>query len=492
MTSTQSFRLLHAELWDQNGVDVGIKVAPRAGESSWTTVVTGRNGSGKSRLLSAVAGAFDALDGRHLRNRKPLTLKYEIGGQAFALRVDGKAISASADGRVVEVDQLPRPAAVIAATASAFDKFHLPREGRFREADSVESSYRYLGLKDGRGRVSARAGIFRALEHLFEVSDDGPARRQQVSEVFRYLGYKPTVEVAYAWTYRGRDVAKNAGEDSYPAVRRYLDDAKRRGESSTRSAVPNYFLEGALGAKEIAASVNSLRESRDNSGVRLVADYREPDSGGEERLQMARQLTRAGILQLDEVVLFREASGHRVEIADASSGELSLVVTLLGIASSIKDGSLILIDEPEISLHPQWQSDYLARLEKAFSSFKGCHFVIATHSPALTAGVVSSLVNIVDVERSAAATSQTPSGRSVDEVLLSTFGVVTANNLHLRDLLVLALRGAEDGDLATAKFDKVMTELLAARPGLPLENSVGQLVDRLSRIRTKLAERSLS
>ncbi len=73
MTSTRPFRLLRAELWDQEDVDVD--VAPRAGKGSWTTLVTGRNGSGKSRLLSAIAGAFDALDGRHIRNRQPIAVE---------------------------------------------------------------------------------------------------------------------------------------------------------------------------------------------------------------------------------------------------------------------------------------------------------------------------------------------------------------------------------------------------------------------------------
>lgn len=492
MASMQSFRLLRAELWDHDEIDLDVDIAPREGESSYTTLVTGQNGSGKSRLLSAIASGFDALDGRHLRNRQPIVLKYQLGGQVFEFRVNGKSISAYADGRVIEVARLPRPAVVIAATASAFDKFHLPREHRFLGSNLVESHYRYLGLKDGRGRVSARAGVSRALEQLFEAGDEGHNRRERVSNVFRYLGYKPTVEVAYAWTTHGRKIASDAGVDSMHAVQWYLEDAKKRGEGSPRAAVPNYFFEGGPGPRELAASLDSLREFSNSSGVRLVVDYRSGDSGGEERLRMVRQLARAGIVHMAEVFLWRENSGRRVEIAEASSGELSLVVTLLGIASSIKDGSLILIDEPEISLHPQWQSDYLGRLEEAFSSFEACHFVIATHSPTLIAGAGSSLANIVNIERSALSTEKPISGRSVDEVLVSAFGVVTRENLYLRELLVSALRGAEDGELAQAKYNKTMTGLRAVRAELPLGDSTRELIGRLVSIRSELAQRGLS
>ena len=195
---------------------------------------------------------------------------------------------------------------------------------------------------------------------------------------------------------------------------------------------------------------------------------------------------------MSEVTLWQESQSRRVEITDASSGQLSFLVTLLGIASSIEDGSLILIDEPEISLHPRWQSEYLGRLTEAFSAFQGCHFILATHSPTLVAGAGPELTNIVDLERPAAA-KRTPSpGRSVDEVLFSTFGVVTKNSLHLRDLLVAALRGAEDGELALASYDEEMAALQAARPDLPLGDPAGELIDRLVRLRTQLAERSSS
>lgn len=287
MTSTPPFRLLRAELWDQEAVDVeaDVDVAPRAGNGSWTTLVTGRNGSGKSRLLSAIAGAFDALDGRHTRNKQPIVLEYLLGERECAFRASGTKVAAFLDGRPVAAEELPRPRAVVAATASAFDKFHLPREARFLEASAPESSYRYLGLKDGRGRVSARAGVFRALEQLFDSSDEELYRRQRVADVFRYLGYSPTVEVTYAWTYRGKDLAREAGIDSTSAIRRYLEDAKSRGIGAVRSAIPKYFFEDERVAQELAASIDLLRGFSDGRKVRLVADYRRPNPGGEDQCE---------------------------------------------------------------------------------------------------------------------------------------------------------------------------------------------------------------
>lgn len=492
MTSTQLFRLLRVELGDQDDIAVDVEIAPRSGRSSWTTLLTGQNGSGKSRFLSAIVGAFDALDGRHIRNLPSIAVEYQFGEKTFSFRVDGKNVTAYIDGSVVDAGELPRPSTVVAATASAFDKFHLPRETRFIDPNIPESRYRYLGLKDGRGRVSARAGILRALEQLFDASDENQYRRRRVADVFRYLGYIPTVEVIYTWTIRGREIVKDPKRDSRHAVEQYLEDAKFRGAGAARPAIAKYFFDDEQRARELAESIDLLRESSDGREIRLVVDYLKPNTVGEDQLRMARQLTRAGLVQLTDVTLWRKNPRRQVQITDASSGQLSLVVTQLGIASSIEDGSLIIIDEPEISLHPQWQSEYLGRLREAFSEFRGCHFIIATHSPTLVAGAGSIRTNIVNLESQSEATSEPPAERSVDEVLFSTFGVVTKNSLHLRDLLVAALRGAEDGELALAKYDDEMAALQLARPALPMDDPAGELIDSLVRIRTQLAENSVS
>lgn len=496
----QPFRLLRAELWDQSKppedleADIDIEIGHEKGpsEGSWTTVVIGRNGSGKSRFLSAIAAAFDALEGRRLRKRKPVKITYRWGDDECAFHVDGASIHASVNGEYTPVVDLPRPRVVIAATASAFDKFHLPRRADTFEEEGAKSSYRYLGLRDERGRVSARAGIFRALEQLFDASDENQSRRNRVSDVFRYLGYNPAVEVAYLWSRRGLDLLEEADIDPSEAVRRYLKKAAERDVEASRPTIPMYVLEDNRAVEELAEAVEFFRAHTVERILTLTADFRSSNSKGEYQLRMARQLTRIGLMQMTEVTLLREESGDRVEVTDASSGELSLVVTLLGIASAIEDCSLVLIDEPEISLHPQWQSDYLGQLQAAFSGFRDCHFVIATHSPTLVAGADPGATNTVDLEAQSEPTEKALSDRSVDEVLFDTFRVVTKSSLYLRDLLVAALRGASEGSLDQPEHDADMAALQSARPRFPDEDPTGKLIDSLFRIRAQLAEKSAS
>jgi len=75
-----------------------------------------------------------------------------------------------------------------------------------------------------------------------------------------------------------------------------------------------------------------------------------------------------------------ERNGRRFSINQASSGEKEILNFLLGIfAFNIKNG-LIIIDEPDLHLHPKWQIT-LVDLFQELSSVNNNQFLIVTHSP---------------------------------------------------------------------------------------------------------------
>lgn len=63
-----------------------------------------------------------------------------------------------------------------------------------------------------------------------------------------------------------------------------------------------------------------------------------------------------------------------------SSGEQHFVIQLITLIMKAEPGSLILIDEPELSYHPAWQMDYLKNL-KRIAEVGQYQFILATHSP---------------------------------------------------------------------------------------------------------------
>jgi predicted ATP-binding protein involved in virulence len=75
-----------------------------------------------------------------------------------------------------------------------------------------------------------------------------------------------------------------------------------------------------------------------------------------------------------------EHDNHLIPLDKLSSGEQHQLVLFHSLIFGMRPGALIMIDEPEISLHVAWQEIFLRDLELIAKS-SGVHFLIATHSP---------------------------------------------------------------------------------------------------------------
>lgn len=86
-----------------------------------------------------------------------------------------------------------------------------------------------------------------------------------------------------------------------------------------------------------------------------------------------------------KVVEFEEY-GKRMSIENLSSGEKQIVFRggFLLQNQKTSEGAVILVDEPELSLHPKWQIEILSFLKKLFTNSDGqqtSQLIVATHSP---------------------------------------------------------------------------------------------------------------
>lgn len=71
----------------------------------------------------------------------------------------------------------------------------------------------------------------------------------------------------------------------------------------------------------------------------------------------------------------------KLSVKSLSSGELNIVTILYYLIFETTRGSIVLIDEPEISLHVVWQEQLSVLIEKIMESKPGVQVIIATHSP---------------------------------------------------------------------------------------------------------------
>ena len=75
-----------------------------------------------------------------------------------------------------------------------------------------------------------------------------------------------------------------------------------------------------------------------------------------------------------------------VELDKLSSGEKHEFIMLFKLIFETPPQSIVLIDEPEISLHVSWQLEFMSDLER-IQSANSFQSIIATHSPQIIQGV---------------------------------------------------------------------------------------------------------
>lgn len=121
------------------------------------------------------------------------------------------------------------------------------------------------------------------------------------------------------------------------------------------------------------ADMSEKLEKFDNLQARLLA-FREIIGAKLQRKEM--------VVDRQKGYFFKTTKGNVVELAPSalSSGEQHQIVMFYQLLFSTAKESLFLIDEPEISLHVEWQRQFLSDLQRV-SKLMGHTFLVATHSP---------------------------------------------------------------------------------------------------------------
>ncbi|PVZ82770.1 hypothetical protein C9426_28520 [Serratia sp. S1B] len=162
-------------------------------------------------------------------------------------------------------------------------------------------------------------------------------------------------------------------------------------------------------------------------------------------------LINAGIIRLDGVSLQKLNSNDSFDIGEASSGEQCVIITMLGISSIIKDNSLILIDEPEVCLHPEWQEKYILLLTNIFKSYKECQFIIATHSPQIVSNLLPDRCFVLTMEDGLVRNANEYINKSSDYQLATLFDAPGFKNEYLSRISIalfskISIEKKFDGD----------------------------------------------
>lgn len=454
---------------------------------SQVTILLGQNGTGKSRLMRDIIAIFNLVE----LNKKTVPMvqarvncvkyiKYRCNGSIFEIHVnEDREISGSVNRQDSSLADILLPSRLIASSSSPFDKFPYPRTSRQSEVNKkTDNAYAYLGLKDRSGRASGSRALMNTIANLAEIESKEDTRNSAISEVFKFLGYRPTLNLVYTFSgsperyasFFKSEVFENDsyGNFSEKSLRYPYRDLEYIGseqgsyfnavpESQVRKIATQLRIQSFTKYQLVKAYEDVVKNLTSPRTVHVGLNF-ETYRDRNHIFDQIQVLRKAGILRLKNVESYR-IEGGKLDFKDVSSGEFAIALGIIGIASVIENGSVIFIDEPEISLHPAWQDKYLELLMKSFSSFTGCHFILATHSPLILSDVDPKISNIVMMGTEHEHEAKDISGASADKLLLNVFEVTTENNSYLQQQLSIALALIGEGKYNTDEFFEISEEL---------------------------------
>lgn len=129
-----------------------------------------------------------------------------------------------------------------------------------------------------------------------------------------------------------------------------------------------------------------------------------------------------------EFGLVRAGSKEQVRPYSAlSSGEQNVTHLLLRIITNEQAGRVFLVDEPEVSLHLQWQQS-LPRVFGILSRRFHISFVVATHSPTVITNASDPLMHCFQLNKGELRPLNEEERFSVESIILEGFDTYTPNN----------------------------------------------------------------
>jgi predicted ATPase len=430
------FRLYSARFEEKDFTtnDIWLVNPEHDSNSNYISLIVGNNGTGKSRVLSKIARFFlEKTKGSDQKN---------LLGSAF------------------EYNRIPQK--IIALTNSGSDKF--PVDESFRPSRSSSDityfkdfKYNYLGTRSRTNSFSNKALMNRALDILFESYSELDVSRNY-RHIFDYLDYEPIIKLDYKIVTSLFNRAR--GEITPDFLFNYIND--QNDNFRFRQYGPDKTLQ-IIGDKivELCDFLNYYRAGKRelviNFSAKNINRIVNDSSRYEDNVQSYKLI---GILkQLDlirnvEIKVYKKG-GSEFNFNDASSGEANILSTLIALIPVIKDNSLVLIDEPEISLHPLWQSQYIDLINKIFSNFNGCHIIIASHSHFLVTDLPPQQSSVIMLKNQrgqikSERIEEPTYGWSAEEILYTVFNVKTVRNHFIEsdliDLLGLISEKSDDLD----------------------------------------------
>lgn len=399
------------------------------------SVIIGCNGVGKSTLLKEMVDFFVDLHA-YINNFKQKMssankarlkgVKYHIDGVCCEVIRIGRTFLAKIDNKFLASKKLRVPT-IVACNFGAFDKFPVQKVNGSSQTRYDVPYYKYVGAHVNGNMISSSAIAFRLLFALKENMDD--RQRQNLSSILDFIGYDHTITLNYSIVLK----SKKNGSVYDHVLQHVLKDKEYSKLTSEQRSNKVKELYDFYKNKEFA------KQPTCNYDI----DIDQNSLAANEDLNYIYKLKQYDLVQATSVVFYK--NGKQIASEEMSSGEFAMLSMVLSISTAASDShTLILIDEPELSLHPNWQMTIIDNLDRALKD-QVCHLLIATHSHMLVSDLPMNRSSVSQWEKDkdgnliANRIEENTYGWSAEEVLLKVFKTATDRNRYFGERIAKLL-----------------------------------------------------
>ncbi|WP_047459412.1 AAA family ATPase [Vibrio fluvialis] len=306
---------------------------------------------------------------------------------------------------------------VIAIANSIHDKFK-----------SRSRKFNLLGHRSGR-KISLKT----VKKAFLNISNEDLVKIKRIGRILRYVGYMP--EIGFQFNFI-KEISEYELEE--------------------------YDFSNVEERYEISMLLNKLHYNQ-KYGIHWVSledfSFDKVNSSTVKRLLRYEKILRK-LGAISEVNILLKKSSEIIDLMDASSGELSFITSLMFISTLITNQSVILIDEPENSLHPKWQKEYITKIMDIFYYHEPT-VICATHSPIVVSGAESSERNSLHLYRinNTYVDILALDSGNLEQILWEVFGVATPENRFFSQLIISKLNALAENRSSLTDVEGELEEL---------------------------------
>jgi len=411
------------------------------------SIIIGANGTGKSLFLAKLIDVFQDI----ILSKEDMLSKrsqpdyyhiiYELDGLTYNIIKNNGHYKL---GDNIRWKDISVPKSILALTFLSEDKFTYKSQD-----DNRDSVYKYLGIRSTANAIFSGATNKKIRNILFDCVGEKDFR-DKIVKTFDLLGYEPIVKMKFEYILKSM-VTQKIGI-------RTIDS--RINTISKKSKYVNKKLEMLTREDkyDILEYIESIRQNRDKNTkskifTELIINFRETEQSY-KKYRIVKNMIVAGLLDPSTIEISQKNS--KIDSEALSSGEKNLLFITLNILANIENNSLVVIDEPEISLHPNWQIKYNLHLKQILSGYKNIHIIIATHSHFMVSGLQKNEANIFTIhkDKSVEKIEENIYSWSTENILYRIFNARTVNNYYLEMELKNVFQKIAENDL------KNMTDII--------------------------------